>query len=214
MTGDAASAKTDAPADGADACATAMFSSPAASSLTDDFSTGMLTDVWAPIAPCIQQTGGELVAAPDGTGQYCHAWTNASYHLTCDSIVFKVPEVTVQMNGVQTFVYIAQAGTGTFNVALLLEADFVFASSAIPAGEIHMGGYDAAQDQWWKLDEHGGTLSFWTSADAQSWNFRGSTPDPISLDDVQIALGAGTWEVVATPGEARFHCYNLPPPCS
>jgi len=192
-------------------CATAVFSRPGASSLTDDFATGMLTDLWAPIAPCIQQTGGELVAMPSPTGSYCHAWTNATYHLSCDHITFRVAEATIQTNGAQTFVYLSQQG---MTIDLLLEADFLFTGGSLPVGGYHMGGYDPVQDQWWRIEEADGTLSFSTSPDGVSWQPRGSTPDPMPLDDVQIAIGAGTWQAVASPGQARFHCYNLPPPCS
>src|SRR5262245_28948935 len=67
-------------------CAEAVFSVPGASSLMDDFTTGAFTDQWSPIAPCIQEVGGEIVASPSPSGSYCHAWTRARYHLACDRV--------------------------------------------------------------------------------------------------------------------------------
>jgi hypothetical protein len=88
-------------------CATATFSLPAASTFADDFTTGVLTDRWHPVASCIAQASGELVATPSPTPtSYCHAWTNGDFHLSCDSIVVKVPEVTTETLGVQTFIYV------------------------------------------------------------------------------------------------------------
>lgn len=194
-------------------CATATFANPGASTMTDDFTTGMLTDLWAPTAPCIAETGGELVATPPDDGTYCHAWTNASFHLSCDSLTLEVPEATAQVNGAQTFIYIDDHTDPTKTTDLILEADFVFAGSMM-ADEIHLGGFDPVADRWWRLEERDGVLSFSTSSDGQTWRPRGSIADPMSFDDIQIALGAGTWQVVANPGRARFHCYNLSPPCT
>ena len=68
-------------------------------------------------------------------------------------------------------------------------------------------------DVWWRLRERDGAVFFDTSSDGLGWVNRGSAADPIPLDDVTVAIGAGTWLDVATPGRARFHCYNVPPPC-
>lgn len=77
------SASVDAPTG---ICATRTFANAPASSFSDDFSTGTLADRWLPTAACVNQVGGELVATvPSSTSQYCHAWTLASYHLTCDA---------------------------------------------------------------------------------------------------------------------------------
>ena len=213
VSGDTAIVADTAIALDSSACATATFTNPPASSLTDNFAAGPLTDLWSPIAPCIQQTAGELVAVPSATGSYCHAWTNASYHLTCDSVTFEVAEATAQVNGAQTFVYIEQAGNPAIYTDLLLENDFMFAAASLTDG-VHMGLYDSVQDRWWRLQEANGELRLLTSPDGVAWTLRGSTPDPMPLDNVQIAIGAGTWQAVAAPGQARFHCYNVPPPCN
>jgi hypothetical protein len=196
------------------ACASRVFANPAASTYVDDFSSGTLSDRWAsPNPSCIQQLAGEVVAAPTGTGtSYCFAWANAAFHLTCDSITAKLAEVTVQMNGAQTFFYIKDVSSQEY-VDLLLEADFLFATPLVPSG-VHMGGYDPAVDKWWRVQEADGELSFWTSPDGVAWTMRGTMADPIPLDDVQIAIGAGTWQDMQSPGQARFRCYNVPPPCS
>src|SRR3954451_11994549 len=88
-------------------CLTATFSNSPASSLVDDFTTPY-TDRWTqinPDAPCLAQVGSELVATPSGVmPEFCYAYTIADYHLTCDSIFMKVPEVTSPVLRVQTLI--------------------------------------------------------------------------------------------------------------
>lgn len=190
------------------ACESAMFSVPPATTFADDFSTGVLADRWFTTASCIEQVGGELVATPPSSGDYCFAWTRGDHHLTCDSITVHVPEVTSPVLRVQTLIYVDSKTTGD-RVNLLLEAGGFQLDSAFDS-EPH----DPVADAWWRLREHDGDLYFETAPDGLTWRSRLSEPTPFSLDDVEIALGAGTYQAVTTPGRARFHCYNVPPPCT
>lgn len=195
-----------------DFCATATFATPPASSLSDDFSTIPFADDWTQNDTCMAQQVGELVATPSPGGSFCLAYTKAGYHLTCDSITVQVPEVTPPTVGVQTVIYLA-ASDNSHPVQLLLEGggfELDAGADIIPTP----GAYDPTNDRWWRLAEHDGDLSFLTSPDGMTWNVRGHGPVPRLFDDVSIVLGAGTWEAVATPGEAHFHCYNTPPPCN
>jgi hypothetical protein len=180
-------------------CQTATFGNPAASSLQDDFTTPY-TDRWRPNpSGCISQNGTELVAAPTNpAGEYCFATTLGDVHLTCDSIFMRVPEVTNPILRVQTLIYVTSIPDGlTFNV--LLEA-----------GGLQMGGlgssqrdtapYDPVLDVWWRLGERDGEVTFDTSQDGVSW---------------RELMRAGTYDTVPpAPGQARFRCYNVPPPCN
>ena len=184
-----------------------MFANPAASSISDDFSSGSLAPRWMPVDPCIAETGGELVASPLPSGRYCHAWTIGDFHLSCDTVAVHVPQVTAQDLGVQTFMYIGTLdGTSSFDV--LLEA-----------GGIQFGSpdlffsYDMVADAWWRVSESDGEMTIDTAPDGTTWTRRAMIAEPWSMDHVQIALGAGTYKQVTSPGQARFHCYNVPPPC-
>jgi hypothetical protein len=191
-----------------DHCATATFTNPSASSFIDDFSSGVLTARWFPVDPCIAETGSELVASPLPSGRYCHAWTNGDYHLSCDAITVHVPEVTAPELGVQTYLYIFNLTDNVSNFDVLLEA------GGIAFGPSGAGfTYDAIADAWWQVSEHDGALTIATAPDGIMWTPKSTIATPFAMDHVQVALGAGTYKAVASPGQARFHCYNVPPPC-
>ena len=196
---------------GSSSCEGAPFALPGTSSFADDFSTGAFTDKWDPISGCVDQIGGELVAAPPAAAlQYCHAWTRAHGHLACDSVTVRVPEVTSMDDGAQTLIYVLAEGHPYMTLLLEL-GKFHLRTDTTP--DVQLGTYDPARDVWWQLRENAGTVFFDTSPDGVGWTNHGSAADPIPLDDVTVAIGAGTWRDVAAPGRARFHCYNIPPPC-
>lgn len=192
----------------ADHCATATFANPAASSFSDDFSSGMLGVNWSPVATCVTETGGELIATPPTTTGFCHAWTMGDVHLSCDSVTVHVPEVTAPLLRVQTYLYIYDLTTNT-STTLIVEAGGV---AFIEPGNGFQ--YNETADAWWRISEQDGVLAFATAPDGTTWTQKATAAAPFSMDHVQIALGAGMYQQVTTmPGRARFHCYNLPPPC-
>ena len=188
---------------------------PGASSFSDDFASGSFAPNWFPVdESCVHEAGGELVAqpAPNTVDSYCFAWTTSSYRLASDSVAVKVPEVTTQATiGVQTFIYLETAD-GSQELVLLLEGGGFQLYGTGPTLVV-TGGYDPQEDLWWRLREAGGDLFFETSPDGTTFVLRGQWPDPIVLDDVRVGLGAGAWQALASPGQARFDCYNLPAPC-
>lgn len=196
-------------------CATAMFANAPASSLQDDFTTPY-TSRWAPTnpgSPCIAQVGTELVATPPSSaGEFCYAYTLGDYHLTCDAIFMRVPEVTSPVLRVQTFLYI-YAPADDMTLSVILEAGGL-QMSTINGQPLATAPFDPVQDVWWRVAEHDGETTFDTSQDGIAWRELMRTPTPISFDRAEISIGAGTYGNVTSPGQARFRCYNVPPPCN
>lgn len=197
-------------------CQTATFTNPGASSIKDDF-TQPYTNQWAFIdlvSPCIAQVGNELVATPptDLTPKYCYAFTLGDVHMTCDSVFVKVPEVTNPLLRVQTLVYLTPLD-GSGNFTLLYEAGGFGMGASLDT--IQYASYDAAQDVWWRLTELDGEVIFDASPDGVAWHEKMRTKTVVSLAHAQIAIGDGTYPTVpANPGQARFRCFNTPPPCN
>jgi hypothetical protein len=195
-------------------CQTATFSNPAASALQDDFTT-LYTDRWRPNPTgCMSQNGTELVATPTNpAGEYCFATTLGDVHLTCDSIFVRVPETTNPILRVQTFIYVTTIPEGqTFNVLLESGGFQMGASGGAPRDN---APFDPALDLWWRFSERDGEVTFSASQDGVAWRELMHAPTTISLDHVGISLGAGTYVTVPQmPGQARFRCYNEPPPCN
>jgi hypothetical protein len=193
------------------------FLVPGTSSLSDDFSSGSLSPNWfTPTASSVQETGGELVTTPvpNDPGSYCFAGTNQSYHLTCDSITVRIPQVGTQEHGVQTFIYVDGVNNPDRLNIILEDTGFVMYASQPDGGMLGMiqvsAPYEPTPDLWWRVRETGGNVYFETSPDGTTWTVQGQGPDPIPLDDVTVLLGAGTYEAIANPGAAKFQCYNVP----
>ncbi len=208
-------AQRDSGASGGDGSDTTCgaFGDPSASAFGDNFTSGSLTPGWDIVnGSCVDESGGELVSTPPSnmSGSYCFVWTHGVYHLSCDSIVVRVPEVTQPVLGAQTFIYLEPADQSQ-QYALILE-DGGFNSHLNGTGDFFP--YDAASDAWWRLSEAAGQLIFSVSPDGATWTTVDSGPDPFPLDNINVGLGAGTYVPVADPGQAVFHCYNVPPPCS
>jgi hypothetical protein len=64
--------------------------------------------------------------------------------------------------------------------------------------------FDAVADAHLRLRQNAGTVIWETSSDGSSWQFFDSQPSPIDLTQVTIALSAGTFMSVTSPGAARF----------
>jgi len=187
---------------------------PPASSLVDDLSSGVLAPSWFPNAMCIAETGGELVAQVPANMQqaYCTATSALELHLTCDAITVHVPEVTTQVAGVQTVIYMFGPGDALW--LLLDDIGFTLTDANHVQLDMPPGLYDPVADAWWRLREDGGTVRFDTSPDGIAWAPRAQIPDPFPLDNLRVSLGAGAYFAIANPGQARFHCFNVPPPCN
>jgi hypothetical protein len=56
-------------------------------------------------------------------------------------------------------------------------------------------------------------MAFATAPDGVTWTQKLTAAAPFAMDHIQIGLGAGVYEPMSSPGQARFHCYNVPPPC-
>jgi len=186
------------------------FAYPPLSSLVDEFAGTSLDAPW--FLPngdnCVAQASGSLVATPPANADnYCIAYAQGDWHLTCDSLTFELPQVTSPVLGVQTVLYL-DSGSSDHVLDIILEAGGLQWS-----GSTNLGTYDAVAERWWRLRELDGTLYFETSPDGTTFATRGSMPDPGSLDDVHPDIGAGTYKNVASPGAAAFRCFNSAPPC-
>jgi hypothetical protein len=116
-----------------------------------------------------------------------------------------VPEVTTPVPGVQ----IQAAPT-----MVLFVENGRFSLGEVGTPGPFTGAYDPVADAWWRIGESAGSFVFETSPTGVSWIERGSIPITASYDDIGIAFGAGTYLPVASPGRARFRCFNQPPPCT
>jgi len=188
-------------------------SHPRISSLVDDFSDGTPAPAWVPVGRCSPlETRGEVVVVPPTTGdEFCWYASVDTFQLRCDAVTFLVAEATAPALGVQTFVYIDPTDAAE-PINLILEGGGFQLGKTSDMTSLGKA-YDSVDDRWWRLREAADRLHFETSPDGKVWADLGSIPDPEPLDAVRIRFGAGTYMPLANPGQARFDCYNVPPPC-
>jgi hypothetical protein len=190
------------------------FAHAAVSSLSDDFGNGSAAPNWNPIGGgCVHEAGGQLVAAPVASDDFCYYESVDPFHLSCDELAVKVPQAATQVVGVQTFIYLTPDDGSDPLILLLEDNEFSWGTESGSGNVAISGQYDSTTDVWWKLRETGGEQIFETSLDGSNWDERGRGANLISLDAVRVGIGAGAWQSVPTPGNARFDCYNMPAPC-
>lgn len=71
--------------------------------------------------------------------------------------------------------------------------------------------FDHDVHRWWRISESGGTLTWATSANGLSWTVQHTAAHAFDLSSVTISLWAGSFDSVASPGQARWDNLNLPP---
>lgn len=189
-------------------CALAEFLRPPASALVDDFGTRVLADQWDVSGACASAAMRTLVTTLAGGDATCAATTRPRLHLTCDHVAFKLEEPAAAKAGVVTLVSVGSAA-GPLEVRL----ENARLRLGVPGAYADLGASEPMTDRWWRLSEREGKVTLETSGDGAAWRRRGAIPTPFPLDDVQVTLGARNEVGDATPGRARFRCFNLPPPC-
>ena len=171
------------------------------------------TTAWLPgVSGCASLSPGEVVATPPSDPpEYCFVESQADLHLSCSSITVRVVEVTAPVLRAQTFIYVS-AGPSTLYI-LLEGTGLQMGAPGLPES-LATSDFNHTRDAWWRIREFEGAAFVDTAPDGLAWVERMQIPTPFSFDQVKVTLGAGTYEVVQTPGRARFRCFNQPPPCS
>lgn len=188
---------------------------PPVSEIVDTFDSGVGPSL-ALFGPCVAVSGGEVVATPEPSGDFCWLHTLGAHRLACDSFSVRVSPALTSQLGAQTFIYLDDIG-GAGDLNLILEGGgFQF----VPSIDLPNPSFDPTRDLYWRLrggvpDANGETtIAFDTSEDGVTWTERGAGPSPIPLTNVEVQVGAGVYQAVPNPpGEAHFDCVNAPAPC-
>ncbi|MGC4088129.1 MAG: hypothetical protein QM756_09560 [Polyangiaceae bacterium] len=194
-------------------------SKPKASTLLDDFSDGSAGPGFfvngSPTTCAVEASSRVVVSLPNPTppSNYCYYQSTGSFDFTCDSLVVKVPQIARATLGLQTFVYLIPDATHKFYLVVDNGAYILGSEGGKSVGG---GRYDASVP-WWRLREEGSgsvrQVVFETSQDATSWVERARIARPFALNNVRIALGAGSYQNVSDPGSGMFSCLNAPAGC-
>ncbi|NUP13040.1 MAG: hypothetical protein HOW73_43930 [Polyangiaceae bacterium] len=191
--------------DGGPSCG-GSYEHPPLSDISATFDDGVGEEI--ALLNCAQIVDG-AVSVEDFNGDYCWFYTVSAHRLTCDSITVRLVQSGSQETGSQRFIYVREVdGDGALD---LLQEGGGFGLGSI---ELSDSTFTFPEDAWWRLSAtEDDVITFSTSADGVEWRERGSGPAPFSLENVYVAIGGGNWNGLADPGENRFDCFNVAPPC-
>ena len=188
-----------------------------ASSLRDDFSSGVIGDEWAgsyQTGGCTySETGGVFDISLASTGTAGAALVSASgYDLTGDAVFAALSTPPAADSNV--FTYLRASTSAGDNVEVTLIGSSLVAAENVGTTFSMLASvpYDPVAHRFWQLAESGGMLAWQTSPDGVAWTTQFSSAPPISLVGVNLSIGAGTTDVVASPGHAIFSTFDQLPP--
>lgn len=189
------------------------FVNPPVSSVLESFDAGLGT--LAPHGGCtFAEAGSVLFGLPDlPVLDYCWIALPGVYHLTCDSLTFRLLEATSPVLGAQTYVYFSDLTTGAETNFILEGGGYALArEDGTGSLDIMNGTYNPNADRYLRFRADQDTMYFETSTDGSSWTLRGSGPFLMPLDNLQVRIGAGSHSALMTdPGQARIDCLNVTP---
>lgn len=160
-------------------------------------------------------SGGQGSLSPLNTGANGTSLQTVDLHdLTGTAVSVQWVQVLNQVSGAQTSLEVRPKGLGTNTVLLLLENNLLFFQSNIGGSYVTQGSvtWDAPNMQYWRIRESNGTLYGEVSPDANTWSEVGHwryLGSPITVVDMQVNLGGGTWTTVASPGTAIVDNLNI-----
>lgn len=188
------------------------FVNPAVSSVQETFDAGL--GALAPHSCATFDAGSVLFPLPDPPPlDFCWVTLPGAFHLTCDSLTFRLLQATNPVLGAQTFVYLDDLTTGASANLLLEGGGFSFRRSDESAAmQIDNPLYNPSTDHYLRIRADETQLYLETSQDGASWTMRGSSELLLPIDNLSIRIGAGSYSAItASPGQARIDCINVVP---
>jgi hypothetical protein len=177
---------------------------PPLSDITSDFDTSVGENLY--LQNCAAIVDGEVHSDPAVMGEFCWVGTTGARRLACDAVTVRILDAGNQF-GVHRLVYIREnGGPGELNV---LQENNSFGGDL----DFTSASFDIVEDAWWRVSANETTITFSTSPDGLIWSVKGTAVPTFPLDDINIAVGSGMWQMGASPSLDRFDCFNVGPPC-
>jgi hypothetical protein len=181
-----------------------------ASSLIDDFEDGLRAHAWERgyVSPgcTLTESDGQVAITPSATTTgACGYESSARYDLRDDSVTLDVAEVTA--GAAQTFLGVEDLSGAE---ALVVVESGMLIARAGTSTNVAAVPYDAAAHRVWRIRTEGTTLHWEASANGELFTEIAAAEAPIDASSVLINVGAGTYVVTASPGQARFAGLNVP----
>jgi hypothetical protein len=184
-----------------------------AHTLTDDFADGVIdTAKWSTFgAALLAERSGTLQVRPKVANDYAGVSSQDGYDLRDSEVKVRLLRTLRQTAGTDN--YLDAAMDSDNRITMGVDSGLFYIVVTVAAGKTSLTGlgipYDPAEHLWLRLREKAGTLYCETSGDGETWTVQASLPDPFDLSSMILEIGAGIWDVVASPGVALFDSFNL-----
>ncbi len=186
--------------------------------LVDDFADGALLPNWRrwqDAAGMMEEVQGQLVLtlrAGNGSN-FAEVISQQRYDLTeCGLAVELVVAPTQATNApIATTLRVSRDETNFLSIAVYSDRIYFSVRTQGNTTDVQDVAFDAEQHRWWRVREGNGSVSFETSPDGSVWDLRLAGATPSWIDDVEIAIGGGTWAYIDAPGLAVFDNVNILP---
>jgi hypothetical protein len=185
----------------------------AASSLRDHFDTGAIGPAWGNAyvsggCSYAEGAGGVTVSLVSTGTQDCALVSASGFDLRGDAVFTEVTVVPSSTG--QTFSYLRVAAPNDDSISLETGGNNLYCAQDIGGtySTLCTLVYDSNAHKFWRISESAGMTSWQTSPDGANWATLLTHASPISLDGVDLAVGAGTNNAVASPGAATFATFD------
>lgn len=187
--------------------------SPKIATLTEDFSSGSMDgSKWGILTNggSSSQSTGQLVVSPlSNSPGYEGYYSLITYDLTNSAIyVANIQGLSTDV-GAETLLSL-QFGSSA-NALMLLSAQTGYIMRIRTANvdnDTYFTPRDETANRWWRIREKYGNIYWDTSSDCINWTNRRIAVPTFAITDLNITIGAGTWQNVASPGQAIFDNIN------
>lgn len=187
--------------------------SPKIATLTENFSGGSIdSSKWGVFTNggTSSQSTGQLVISPlSNSPGYEGYYSQLSYDLTNSEIyVANIQGLSTDL-GSESLLSL-QAGSSA-NAIIIVSTSSGYTlrlRTSSTNSDISFTPRDDITNRWWRIREKYGYIYWDTSPDCINWTNRRVATPTFAITDLNVNINAGTWQNVATPGQAIFDTVN------
>lgn len=182
------------------------YTTPSASSITDDFTTQDTTK-WT-FGGASAVSGGTL-NLPVNSSYADIINSNATFDLTGSSVYVQIAQTPNQGNGTtEAYLQIVDAGA-TNREAMIWSGGRLIQRETVAGSDTETSlAFDPVNHAWWRIGESGGTIFWDTSPDGATWTNRRSKAVGITVTSLTVRLLTGFYGTEPSPGTAKFDNVN------
>lgn len=184
------------------------------STISDDFSAPtMNSSLWWLMngGGVLSQSTGQLAISPASNAPGYDGYASlATYNLTDSSIYIEIPQRASQSVGAET-VFSLDAGSNVNSISMIAAQNGIVLRlrTSNSNSDTYISTYSSTLHRWWRIRGYYGNIYWETSPDCINWTTHRTMAPTFGLTSLSVVICAGTWQNVASPGQAIFDNLNV-----